>query len=290
MSEAIVVGVDGSVAATRAVKWAVDDAARKHLPLRIVHVREAWPYDITPYPAPEEPDHAIVGASRMLASAKEIANHRQPEVAVTVELLDGVPAKVLREQATSGAEVVLGSRGLGGFAGALLGSVSTHVAGHAHGPVIVVRPREGVADDEVGDAGREIVVGVDDSEECEAALGYAFEQARLRRVPLRAVYAWQLPVNAYALEITADMDEVAKARYDVAARKVEAWQAKSPEVETSVEAPCAHPVTALTEASAAADLVAVGSRGRGAIGSVVLGSVSRAVLHHAHCPVAVIRS
>ncbi|WP_250213255.1 universal stress protein [Acrocarpospora catenulata] len=292
VTESIVVGVDGSPGATEAVLWAADEAARRHLPLRIVHVLEFWPYDISKFP-PEVPEAVAEAAERILAEAETVAREHRPEIRTSTEVLKGVPAKVLREQVTPRSELVLGCRGLGGFAGTLLGSVSTHVAGQAHGPVVVVRPDgEARTDGNHGD----VVVGVDDSEECEPALAYAFEQARLRGARIRAVYAWQLLAGpygaamAYAPSSVWDMAEVRRDREETAAAKLAPWRRKFPEVEVSLEVPCAHPVDALTEASTGAALLVVGSHGRGAIGSVVLGSVSRAVLHHAHCPVAVIRS
>jgi nucleotide-binding universal stress UspA family protein len=219
----------------------------------------------------------------MLAEAEQTARELRPGLEVTSALLDGQPAKVLREQSTPDTTLVLGSRGLGGFTGALVGSVSTHVASHSHGPVVVVRPHEGVARNE-------IVVGVDGSPECEPALGYALEQARLRGATVRAIHAWQLPVHAYAPEVTFDMDEVVRSRQRLVAEKLLAWREKYPDVTLLEQTPCVHPANALIEASSTAELVVVGSRGMGALGSLVLGSVSRAVLHHAHSPVAVVRS
>jgi len=278
-TKAVIVGYDGSAGANRALKWAADDAARRKVPLRIVHVLAPWPYDIPRY-APEVFED---GAGRMLAEAEKTVRERHPELEVSTAVIDGQPAKVLREQAGAEATVVLGSRGLGGFAGALLGSVSTHVATHAHGPVVVVRPGEGATRNE-------IVVGVDDSPESDPAIGYAFEEAELRGATVRAIHAWQLPVNAYAPEINYDMDEIRRAQQDVVTEKLAAHRERYPKVPVREETPCAHPANALIDASSSAALVVVGSRGMGALGSILLGSVSRAVLHHARCPVAVVRS
>ncbi|WP_051866236.1 universal stress protein [Streptosporangium roseum] len=282
-SSPIVVAVDGSADADRAVRWAADDAFRRRSPLRIVHVVERGPYDIHRFAAPERPDTMVMNGRKVLAEAEQTARKRQPSVEVSTELLEGNLTRTLCDQAAGATAIVVGSRGLGGFAGALLGSVSTHVAGHAHGPVVVVRP----GDEEVH---REVVVGVDDSPQCEPALAYAFEQARLRGCALRAVHAWQLPVHAFAPEVSYDMDEIRQAQHRVVQERLAAWQEKFPEVEVVEAVHSAHPVDALTSASTRADLVVVGSRGRGAVGSIVLGSVSRGVLHHAHCPVAVVRS
>ncbi|MEV0390671.1 universal stress protein [Nonomuraea sp. NPDC050643] len=283
----IIVGVDGSVASRAAVEWAAGDAARRRAPLRIVHAMDRTPYQIGRYPGTYPgtvlPDELVREGQRVLREAEALARERHPDVEVTAQDVEGAPAVVLCEQAGDAAELVVGSRGLGGFAGALLGSISTYVAGHAGCPVVVVRgePRE---------ARGEVVVGVDDSPECEPALAYAFEQAKLRGGRLRAVHAWRSPVHAFAPEAVYDMDEVRAAQHQVVRDRVEALRKAYPEVEVAEDAPAAHPVDALTAASDQADLLVVGSHGRGALGSILLGSVSRGVLHHARCPVAVVRA
>ncbi|MFC4114226.1 universal stress protein [Nonomuraea zeae] len=280
----IIVGVDGSVTSRAAVEWAANDALRMRVPLRIVHaVDRSW-YQIGKFPIGALPDTLLSEGRRILREALALVHERQPAVEVTVQDVEGEPALVLRDQAKDATEVVVGSRGLGGFAGALLGSVSTHVAGHARCPVVVVRgERRPVPYGEV-------VVGVDDSAECEPALAYAFEQAKLRGSTLRVVHAWQLPVHVYAPEIVYDMDEIRTAQHQVVRDRLAVFAPDYPQVTVIEEAPVAHPVAALTEASGRADLLVVGSHGRGAVGSALLGSVSRGVLHHAACPVAVVRA
>ncbi|GAA4583712.1 universal stress protein [Planotetraspora phitsanulokensis] len=280
MPDPIIVGADGSPAALAAVEWAADDAARQRRPLRLVSVVDRWAYGIVKFPTTAG-DPLTMHAERALAEAETVANKRQPDVPVSIEIIEGLPAKILRDKAKEAAEIVLGTRGLGGFTGILIGSVSTHVAGQAHGPVVVVRPGW-------KDTHGEVVVGIDDSAECEAAIAYAVAQAEARGSTLRAVYAWQLPVHALAPEIGYDIDGVREAQHKVAAEKLAPWRRQS-DVTIMEDVVCAHPVDALTDASEAADLLVVGSHGRGALGSVMLGSVSRGVLHHAHCPVAVVR-
>ncbi|MFI7127877.1 universal stress protein [Nonomuraea sp. NPDC050153] len=280
----IVVGVDGSVTSRAAVEWAADDAFRMRMPLRIVHAVDRSPYQIGRYPDAAVPDMLLRAGRRILREAEALVHERRPTVEVTSQDVEGSPAAVLREQAEGAVEIVVGTRGLGGFAGALLGSVSMHVAGHVHCPVVVVpgehRPVRG-----------EVVVGVDDSAECEPALAYAFEQAKLRAGTLRVVHAWQLPVHAFAPEISSyDMDEVRTAQHQVVRDRVAIFSEDYPEVKVLEDVQSAHPVNALTDASERADLLVVGSHGRGALGSMLLGSVSRAVLHHTRCPVAVVRA
>ncbi|MEV4382019.1 universal stress protein [Streptosporangium sp. NPDC049644] len=283
MSALIIAGTDGSTGATAAVEWAADDAARTGLPLRIVTAVHRWPNDIPRFVILDGEDVMTRSARKILDEAEATARTRQPAIEVSTALLEGLPPVVLRDQGQQATEIVIGHRGLGGFAGAVIGSVGMHVAGHARCPVVVVRPAQAPAHGE-------ITVGIDGSDACDPALAYAFEQAKLRGCTLRAIYAWQLPVHAYAPETTYDMDEIRIAQYAVVADRLATWQQKYPEVSLIEDIRCAHPVEALTKASTGSDLVVVGSHGRGALGSLLLGSVSRGVLHHAHCAVAVVRS
>ncbi|MFG1708033.1 universal stress protein [Nonomuraea sp. M3C6] len=282
MNPVVVVGTDGSAAATAAVEWAADDAARLAAPLRIVHAVDRSPYEIAKFSNPGPGDAVALSAESVLADAEVVARKRQPDIDVTSELLQGAAAAVLRGQVGNAAEVVIGGRGLGGFSGAVLGSVSTQVAGHAHGPVVVVRS-------DPDTAYGEIVVGLDDYHAGEPALAYAFEQAMLRASTLRAVYAWQPPAHAHIPESAHDLDEIHAAQCKIAAGVLPGWRQQYPQVQVIEDVRRAHPVDALASVSAKADLVVVGSQGRGAIGTVMLGSVTLGVLYHARCSVAVVR-
>ncbi|GAT69845.1 universal stress protein UspA [Planomonospora sphaerica] len=283
MSDPVIVGTDGSAAGSAAVEWAADDAARVRAPLRIVFALDRSPYDIPRFSVREWGDALTRNAERVLAESEALVRERRPGIEVTTQMIEGAPAVVLRDQAAGATEVVVGSRGLGGFAGAVLGSVSTHVAGHARGPVVVVHAGSRTAHGEVA-------VGIDDSPQCDPALAYAFEQAASRGATLRALYVWQAPVHAYAPEIVYDMDEIRRAQYQVVADKLASWRQTYPQVKVIEDVRSGHPVEVLTAASEGADLVVVGSHGRGALGSLALGSVSRGVLHHARGTVAVVRS
>lgn len=280
MAEPVIVGTDGSRPAAAAVEWAAGDAARKGLPLRIVHAVDRLPYEIARYPIPIE-DQLDRAGRRILEEAEQAVRETHPAVRVTTAMIEGDPSRVLRQEAGNAAEIVIGSRGHGGFTGMLLGSVGMHVAGQVDVPVVVVRAG-------VSAPHGLVVVGVDGSDEAATALTYAFEEARLRDCRLLAVYAWQLPVHPFAPEIAYDVDEVRKAQEDYVAgpagppgpvsrrRRRDAGRLRASGHRTG-------------GGGEKADLLVVGSRGRGAVGAAVLGSVSRAVLHHAHCPVAVVR-
>ncbi|MFI7132260.1 universal stress protein [Nonomuraea sp. NPDC050153] len=278
----IIAGVDGSPASHAAVAWAVDDAQRRHEPLRVVHAVNRDPYQFSRFHASPEPDVLDRMAQSLVNDAAELAGDRQLDVEVSTEIVEGPAAVVLREQAKDATEIVIGSRGLGGFEGALLGSVSLHVAGQAHCPVVVVRP-------ELESVRGEVVVGVDDSPECEPALEFAFRQAELRGSTLRAVHAWQPPVQLYAPQVNYDPDDVTAAANQAVAARTARFREAYPQVVVVEDVRRAHPVDALVAASAKAALVVVGSHGRGVIRSALLGSVSHGVLHHARCAVAVVR-
>jgi len=178
---------------------------------------------------------------------------------------------------------VVGDRGLGGFTGLLVGSVAVELAAHAHCPVLVAR---GTVDPALP-----VLVGVDGSPANQPAIGYAFEQAALRRVPLVALHAWAHPVASGSgdmLPLVYDLDEVQAAEERVLSEALAGWSEKYPDV--TVERVVRHGSvrSTLIEASGRAQLVVVGARGRGGFAGLLLGSVSQAVLHHAACPVAVV--
>ncbi|MFI7642756.1 universal stress protein [Nonomuraea sp. NPDC049400] len=255
---------------------------RMHEPLRIVHAVDRDPYQFSRFHAWLELDVLVRVAQMTVSEAADSVRERQPNVEVSTEIVEGAAASALCEQSKAAAEIVMGSRGLGGFSGALLGSVSLHVAGQAHCPVVVVRPGQESAHGEV-------VVGVDDAPECEPALEFAFRQAELRGGPLRAIHAWQRPVQLYAPQVNYDPDDITAAANEVVAARLARFRQEHPQVEVIEDVRRAHPVDALVDASARAALVVVGSHGRGGFRSVLLGSVSHGVLHHARCAVAVVR-
>ncbi|MEV4077557.1 universal stress protein [Nonomuraea fuscirosea] len=181
MTRQIVVGVDGSVPAAAAVEWAAADAERRGLDLRLVHVCEQWPHS--------EGAEYCAGT---LEAAADRARGLAGGVKVTTDLRAGNVIDELIGASATADSLVLGSRGLGGFTGMVLGSVSAAVAGHAAGAVVVVRAPQ-------AEHGR-VVVGYDGSGHARAAMEYAIEQARCRRAELHVVTAWQPPaLSPYAV-------------------------------------------------------------------------------------------
>jgi nucleotide-binding universal stress UspA family protein len=271
MNGYITVGVDGSAPANAAVDWAAADAHRRNLSLRLVHVCEQWVANV---------EEATAPCRAALAAAVDRARALAP---VTTAFLIGNAVEVLIKESAEADTVVLGSRGLGGFAGLVLGSVSIGVAGHAAGPVVVVRSP--------GEPERaEVVAGFDGSEELEIALEFALDQARARGDGLRVVYTWQIPIypahtGPYAGLMTDNWGNDSEG----IRRRLETWQELNLDVPVRISTRCEHPVPALADAAREAALVVVGSRVHGGFASALLGSVSHGLLHHADCPVAVVR-
>ncbi|MGS2616805.1 universal stress protein [Micromonospora sp. LZ34] len=285
-SAPVVVGVDGSAAALDAVRVASREAAYRHRPLRVVHAF-IWPLTGAPLtPGPGAPAGAGLRnqAERYVAEAVAEASRVSPEVPVTGEVVDGAPTPVLLDESREAALVVLGHRGLGGLAGLLIGSVTVQVSARAQCPVLVVRgePR----------ADGPVVVGVDGSELSTEAVGFAFDEAARRDAPLVTVHAWLHPTSVGPgdmLPLVYDRDALAGAEERVLAESVAGWSERYPEVPVRQRLVGGSPARVLVEESRTAQLVVVGAHGRGALGGLLLGSVSHAVLHHSHAPLAIVR-
>ncbi|MGE3286739.1 MAG: universal stress protein [Pseudonocardia sp.] len=285
----VVVGVDGSESGLRAVRWAAREARRWRSPLRLVHVivglDEQWLSD----PAVGTGFRAAVtdAARERLTRARDAALQADPDVEVTDHLAAGDPARVLLDEATTARLVVLGDRGLGGFAGLLLGSVAADVAARATSPVVVVRVPGG----DVAPAGDDapVVLGVDGTPASEAAIAFAYEAASIRGVPLVAVHTWWDVFVDPAAAPYLDLPAAEAREQEVLAERLAGWSEKYPDVVVRRIVLADQPARALVERSTDAQLVVVGSHGRGTLRGLLLGSVSRSLLQHADCPVAVVR-
>ncbi|MET8371132.1 universal stress protein [Micromonospora profundi] len=285
MNRPVVAGVDGSPSSLVAAEHAARAALLRSRPLLLVHGYlhplgygvPLNPYDLgVPAPSAE--------AQKMLERTAADLADRWPGLSVEVRQVAGGPGATMVEESRRADLVVVGSRGLGGFVGLLLGSVGAQVAAHAHCPVLVVRP-----DEQPIDMDAPVLVGVDGSEASRLAAGYGAAEATLRKVPLVLVHVGppgedratpeeieesQAAYQAEAVRLLADASAAVRAEYpDLVVRE--------------------HPVRAagaaqgLIEASATASLLVVGTRGRHGFTGLLLGSVSQAVIQHAHCPVLV---
>ena len=279
----IIVGYDRSADSRAAARWALDEAARTGALVEFFYAYEwpEWAPAASTIPAPAvwpdgETDRAIKGS---LHEAVTAAKQTHPGVRTEISIVQASTALTLIERSADASLVVVGSRGHSAVAG-LLGSVSVAVSAHAHCPVIVVR----------GDAAptRPIVVGVDDSPAAELALDFAVEQAVARRVPLRVIRTWRPVAGIWEDSPLVTRTVTAEERQPLD-EAVAGWREKYPELDISAEAVVDHPANALALASTTAQLLVVGTRGRGAVRGMLLGSVSQHLLHHSACTVAVVR-
>ncbi|MFC7658960.1 universal stress protein [Pseudonocardia benzenivorans] len=281
----VVVGVDGSEAAAGAVRWAAQEAARRHLPLRLVAAVDwAVPAGIGAVDLQPEifRDAIEAAAQEWLAHARAVAEDVAPELGTETEVRGGVPAAVLHQESETAELLVVGNRGVGGFAGLFAGSVSIAAAASAHCPVVVVRGTP-MPDGPV-------VVGVDGSPVSEPALSFAFTAASARGSGLVAVHAWSdstLDAAGWAL---LEWDAIEAGERELLAERLAGWSEKYPDVVVTREVVRDNPAAALVSRSRRAQLVVVGSRGRGSVRGALLGSVSQVLLRHAGCPVAVVRA
>ncbi|MEH1100779.1 universal stress protein [Micromonospora sp. CPCC 205561] len=282
----VVVGVDGSADALDAVRVAAREAAARRRPLRVVHAF-IWPLTATPLGAAEgAPAGAGLRhqAERYVAEAVAEAGRAAPEVPVTGAVVDGAATPVLLDESREAALMVLGHRGLGGFAGLLIGSVTVQLSAHALCPVLVVRG-ESRADGPV-------VVGVDGSECSAEAVEFAFAEASRRGAPLLAVHAWLFPSPVGpgdVLPLVYDLDALAADEERSLAESLANFAERYPDVPVRHRLMRGSPARVLVEESKTAQLVVVGARGRGPLAGLLLGSVSHAVLHHAHSPLVIVR-
>jgi nucleotide-binding universal stress UspA family protein len=279
----VVVGVDGSESALRAVEWGAAEAARRGAPLRLVTALAVPSDHLVGHPGLGERfrDESEALARRALRTAASAVSGAG--VPVDTEVRVGFPVGTLVEEAHRAQVLVVGSRGRGGLAGLLLGSVAAALAAHAACPVVVVRQ------DAPGTSGGPVVVGIDGSPTSEAATAFAFEAAAARRARLVALHSWSdVVVDPLAMPLV-DREAVAEGERSVLAERLAGWSEKYPDVPVERVVVRDLPAHALVERSAEAQLLVVGSRGRGGAASLLLGSVSHAVLHRGHCPVAVVR-
>ncbi|GAA4562831.1 universal stress protein [Planotetraspora kaengkrachanensis] len=282
----IIVGVDGSQAGLEAAGWGSREAALRGVPLKVVYALPEWAFKRAVKKSHEQiAEWMRDSGTQVVMAGVERARREAPDVEVDHALLAGDPRSALIQAAGDADLLVVGNHGLGGFRGLLLGSVAHGVAGHASCDVVVVRqpasPPRG-----------EVVVGVDGSPEGAAILEFAFAEAALRGAGLRAVRAWSLWMWSAGGAVVPMMDPADDERIGI--RLLEEalveHRKRHPEVEVTEDVVQGHPADVLRRASEGADLLVVGSHGAGEFAGLVLGSISQAMLHHARCPLAVVRA
>lgn len=284
----IVVGYDASPDARAALRWALDEARRTAATVRLVYAFDWYvgPMWLAPGPSVWPDSEARADARAMLANAVAEAAKSHPAVTVTPAVVDGPAQLRLRDESKTAAMLVLGGRGNGGFPELLVGSTAVSVSSHADCPVIVVRAATEHAT-EKAEGG--ILVGVDGSPCAQAALEWAFERAVALDAPLTVVEAWTPPSTRF-VPAGLDLGTIARTIHIELDDLVGNWRQKFPQVRVATEVHTGGAAAHLVAASAGARLVVVGSRGRGTVAGALLGSVSQELIHHAHCPVAIVRT
>ncbi|MET9624789.1 universal stress protein [Streptomyces sp. NPDC006464] len=291
MSREIVAGVDGSPESLAAADWAAREAHRRGLPLRLVH---AWRWEPLDIPLEQDRGSQERIAEQVIREAEATIAARRPDLALTAEVLHDTPVAALLSTEKEAEMLVIGSRGHGALAGFLLGSYGQQIIAEASRPVVAVRSRDGdAAPDGEGHVGGEILVGQQGGPEDSApALGFAFETAAARGVPVRAVRAWSLPaLYAYSPASMALADQaggLVPFEEKALREAVAPWRERFPDVPVTEHVEVGSAGQVLLSSSGAAGLLVVGRRARrGALGSRI-GSVAHAALHLAPCPVAVV--
>jgi len=280
----VVVGIDGSGSAERSARWAAAEAARRGVPLRLVHAYDVPLVYTQGVVAPRQVlDVLREEGESWLRVAGEAASAAAPGVGIELVAVQGDAVPTLIEQSRDATLVALGSRGLGGFGALLVGSTAVGVTGRAHCPVVVVR------EDSVADG--PVVVGVSGTPEGEGAIGFAFQQASVSGRELVAVHAWADSVIDILRDEGSTVWDFAPAELhakEILAERLAGWPEKYPDVALNRVVVHEHPARALLQHAETASLLVVGTHGRGALAGTVLGSVSQQLLHHATGAVAVI--
>jgi len=284
----ILVGVDGSPASKVAVDWAARDAALRKVPLTLIHVLTppvvtTWPQTQMP-PGFQEWQEAqgrdiIRDARRIVDSATQAES-----IQVDSEMVTGPTVATLIDLSKDAEMMVVGSRGLHGLGRLLLTSVSSGLVHHAHCPVAVIYDEDPLMPHP---AHAPVLVGIDGSPASEAATAIAFAEASRRGVDLVALLAWR--DTGFEDFPAIDASTVQSLGEEVLAERLAGWQERYPDVTVHRVVVADHAAKHLVERSESAQLVVVGSHGRGGFAGMLLGSVSSAVVQSARMPVIVAR-
>lgn len=278
----LLVAVDGSDTSLCGVDWAAAEAASQQQELSLCYVVDTRPMVDLPMPT-ELLTELRKRARHVLDRAMVRVRQTHPGLTVHRIVLHGEPARELTTISDEAELTVLGSRGTGRFTALLVGSVCAQVTAHATSPVVVVHA--------AGRPDGPVLVGVDGSARSERAVGWAFDHAHRHGRSLQALHVFDDPMAVPSLGIPRNVDhgQARESAERYLADLVAPWAEKYPEVAIEHALCGGSAARSLVDASQGASLVVVGRRGHGGFAGVLLGSVSQAVMRHAHCPVAVIR-
>lgn len=298
MFRTITVGFDGSPESRAAAEWAAREAKMRGTTLKLLHVWERVPEPIAQAPRLSGETHRH-RSGEIPRDAAEDLRMRHPGVEVKAEDLVGRPSEVLGKSTRSTELLVLGSRGLSGIGGFLLGSVGLAVVAHTACPVVLVRAGEQTADrHEMDPAGipspaapdAPVVLGLDTDRPDPSVIEFAFEAAAARETVLRIVHAWDRP-SYYSYGGAAELwqyEDLAQEQAIALTEALRRWREKYPSVDVAEVSRLGHAADQLINASREASLVVVGRRIRRNPFGMHIGPVTHAVLHHAAAPVAVV--
>ncbi|WP_405166678.1 universal stress protein [Nocardia sp. NBC_01499] len=287
LNSPIIAAVDGSASSAQAVAWAAVEArlhqCRLHLVTSMVIQTGFGPGMILGY---ADVARLREDGERILIEATRIARTAAPgdESQITTEMSFELIIPMLIELSAQARILVVGSRGMGAFQRGLLGSVSTATTQHAHCPVAVIH---GISATDAVSASQPVLVGVDGTRNSSPAVELAFEEASRRKVGLTALHAWSdasgpdLPVAGW--------DGARESAQAILAESLAGYTERYPDVAVRRIVVADRPVRSLLDESANAQLVVVGSHGRGGFTTMVLGSTSNALLHSVEVPMIVVR-
>ncbi|MGZ6777839.1 MAG: universal stress protein [Mycobacterium sp.] len=286
----ILVGVDGSAAAKAAVAWATRDAAMRNMPLTLVHVvvpvvpalsmspEIALPSDVFRWQEDQAVHVLDEARDTVAASSRDVS----PPMVHSVVLHGGAVATLV-DLSKDADLIVVGARGMGAFSRALLGSVSTGLVHHAHCPVAVIHEEAPKVA-----ANAPVLVGIDGSPASLSATELAFDEASRRGVDVVALHAWRDLTTLYELP-GLDVGQLEAEAKLALSERLAGFEERYPDVKVHRIVVSDQPSRQLVEHAKDAQLVVVGSHGRGGFAGMLLGSVSTAVVHAVKAPAIIAR-
>jgi nucleotide-binding universal stress UspA family protein len=282
----IVVAVDGSSPSHAAVRWATREALLQKIPLKLVHIvpapsvtRSLMPVPVAAEQWQDTRAHQIVEDAANLVRSTAAAAGAAVDIA-GVEIYSSTAISTLIDLSKYATMIVVGNRGHGALRRGLLGSVSTGLVYGTHCPVAVIHEGDPPAAD------APVVVGIDGSPSSDLAAGIAFGEAAGRGVELVAVHAWSDVDLMDDPEV--DWDTVAQGKVKLLDKRLSGGRERYPDVTVRRVVVRNQPAIHLADEAEKAQLLVVGSRGRGGFSGLLLGSVSSMLMHYVKIPLIVV--